>query len=71
MVLGTWATRTRPAARSATFIAENAVSSPPMVISWVTPSFTSESITVSSSLTSLVGLSRAVPRIEPPGSGCG
>ena len=66
MVLGTWATRTRPAARSATFIAEKAVSSPPMVINWVTPSLISESMTASSSFTSLVGLSRAVPRIDPP-----
>jgi len=43
--LGTCTTRILPAARSETFIAENAVSSP-MVMSWVTPSRCKESTTV-------------------------
>ena len=33
MVLGTWTTRMRPRAFSSSFMAENAVSSPPMVMS--------------------------------------
>ena len=42
MVFGTWTTRTRPADCSCTFIAENAVSSPPIVMSCDTPSFCSD-----------------------------
>ena len=66
MVLGTWTTRILPAARSETFIAENAVSSPPMVMSWVTPSRCKESTTATMSSSFLVGFAREVPRIDPP-----
>ena len=66
IVFGTWTTRMRPAARSSSFIAENAVSSPPMVISCETPRRSSESMVRSSSFGSLVGLARAMPRYEPP-----
>ena len=55
-----------PAAWRSSRIAENAVSSPPMVMSWVTFSRSSELTVCSSSAGSVVGLARAMPRCEPP-----
>jgi hypothetical protein len=46
--------------------AENAVSSPPIVISRSTPSESSDCTVFSSLASSLVGFARAMPRIEPP-----
>ena len=61
IVFGTWATWIRPADRSSSFIAEKAVSSPPIVISCVTLSRRRERIVFSSSCGSTVGLAREMP----------
>ena len=66
MVFGTCTTWMRPPAFSSSFIAENAVSSPPMVISIDTFRRSSEMTAASSSFGSLVGLARAMPMNEPP-----
>jgi hypothetical protein len=51
---------------SASFIAEKAVSSPPMVMSWETLSRSSEMTVFSRCWGSLVGLAREMPMYEPP-----
>ena len=56
----------RPAAFSASFIAEKAVSSPPIVISCETLSRSSEITVFSRCSGSLVGLAREMPMCEPP-----
>ena len=56
----------RPAACRSRFIAENAVSSPPMVMSCETFSRSSDMTVFSSRLGSFVGFARAMPRCEPP-----
>jgi len=61
MVLGTCTTRSRPAASCSRFMAEKAVSSPPMVIRSVTPRRISDCTHCSSSSGALVGLAREVP----------
>ena len=66
MVLGTCTTLMRPAAFSSSFMAEKAVSSPPMVMRSVTPRRSSEITVFSSSCGSLVGFAREMPMCEPP-----
>ncbi len=66
MVLGTWTTLISWPERSATKLEESAVSSPPMVTRCVTPKERSVSMTARVAFSDLVGLSRAVPRTEPP-----
>ena len=66
MVFGTWTTRMRPAAFSSSLIAENAVSSPPIVMSIDTSRRRSESTVFSRCAGSLVGLARDVPMWDPP-----
>ena len=66
IVLGTCATRMSPDARSLTWKALYAVSSPPMVMSLSTPFDRSESITRSRSSGSAVGFAREMPSVEPP-----
>ena len=73
MVFGTWATRRRPAAASASRDAENAVSSPPIVTSASMPSLSSAARQSCSrhsgsaaSSSRIVGLARDVRIIEPP-----
>ena len=55
-----------PAAFSSSFIAENAVSSPPIVMSIDTSRRSSESTVFSRCAGSFVGLARDVPMCEPP-----
>ena len=66
MVLGTCTTWIRPADFSSNRIAENAVSSPPMVISCDTFMRSSEVTVFSRSCGSVVGLAREMPMNEPP-----
>src|SRR5512140_3035269 len=66
MVLGTCTTRRSPPASSESFIDENAVSSPPMVISMLMPSLRIASRAACMCRESLVGLAREIPRREPP-----
>ena len=56
MVLGTWATRMAPLLRFHTWLAENAVSSPPIETSAVTPSCRNVSSTFAMSASHLAGL---------------
>jgi hypothetical protein len=61
----------RPAACSASFIAENAVSSPPMVMSCDTLRRRSDCTAFSSSAGLFEGSARAMPICEPPRNECG
>ena len=56
----------RPCDFCSSFIAENAVSSPPIVMSWLTFSRSSEMTAFSRCCGSSVGLARAMPMCEPP-----
>ena len=56
----------RPPAFSSTFIAENAVSSPPIVSSIDTFSRSSEMTTFSRYAGALVGFAREMPMCDPP-----
>ena len=66
MVFGTCTTWMRPPAFSSSFIAEKAVSSPPMVMSWETFRRSSEMTVFSRCSGSGVGLAREMPMCEPP-----
>ena len=66
IVLGTWTTRMRPRPCSSSFIAENAVSSPPMVISMSTFSRSSETMDCSRCSGLTVGFAREMPMCDPP-----
>src|SRR5437773_10420380 len=66
MDLGTWATRIRPAAFSSTLIAENAVSSPPIVTRSDTLRRSSEMTVFSSACGEVVGFAREMPMWQPP-----
>jgi hypothetical protein len=64
MVFGTWTTRRRPAAFSASCDAEKAVSSPPMVMSLSTPRRRRETTVLSSRCSAfLVGLAAGDPEV--------
>ena len=56
----------RPCDFCSSFIAENAVSSPPIVMSCDTLSRSSEMTVFSSSAGSFVGLAREIPMCDPP-----
>jgi len=65
-VLGTWQTAIFPFAAFSTWVAVNAVSSPPMVMRYLTFSSVRALMTFAILAGSLVGFSRDVRMIEPP-----